>query len=328
MRQLIRDSDRLREIALRILCSRRLNHNVVYNALYRKWIERRARKGLERPESVDIESSSFCNARCIMCAHLQMTRPKGNMAWETFEKVAREAVAWEVPKLFLSGFGEAFLDKQLLAKIRFAKDIGARWVCCLTNGSLLSPDRIEEILTSGLDELSISMDGFSRETFNHIRVGLDFDRIVEGLNQLLEKRKGPKPRIVIQVVLLPENSHEKQLAKNRWAGRVDALVFRQAQGWAGSYSVDSKIFTPHTVENNKLVPCRYLWTQLNVRNNGDVVLCCIDWDSRKVVGNVHQQSLREIWRGPLLQQVRRLHLEGRSTEEPLCRACSNFSVWW
>lgn len=284
--------------------------------------------GLQRPESVDIESSSFCNARCVMCTHPQLTRKKGNMPWDLFEKVAREAVEWGVPRLYLSGFGEAFIDKSLTDKIRFAKDWGAPWIGVLTNGSFLTSEVIERILASGLDELSISMDGFSPETFNRIRVGLDFEKIVAGINRLLDMRLGRKPSVQIQVVLLPDNIGEKERARQMWKGHVDSLVFRQAQNWGGGMEVQAAGFTPHTVENNKLAPCRYLWTQLNVRDNGDIVLCCIDWDNKKVVGNVRTQSLKEIWQGEPLEAVRRLHREGRSAEEPLCKHCSYFSVWW
>lgn len=328
LRERIRNSDRLRETVLRVLASKRLNRNPLYRALYKVPMRRRMRAGLERPESVDIESSSFCNARCIMCTHPRMTRKKGTMTWETFEKVVREAVDWGVPRLYLSGFGEAFIDKRLADKIRFAKDLGAPWVGVLTNGSLLSDDVIERILSSGLDELSVSMDGFSPETFNRIRVGLDFEQVAGNVTRLLERRQGRRPKVQIQVVLLPENLHEKEQAKQLWGGRVDSLAFRQAQNWAGGMETDSKVFTPHTVENNKLVPCRYLWTQLNVRDSGDVVMCCVDWDSEHIVGNVHEQSLRDIWRGFCLTRLRHLHLEGRSREEPLCEKCDYFSVWW
>lgn len=328
LRERIRNSDRLRQTALRILASKRLNRNPLYRAVYNVQIRRRMRAGLRRPESVDIESSSFCNARCIMCTHPRMSRPKGIMAWETYEKVVREAVDWGVPRLYLSGFGEAFTDKTLPDKIRFAKERGAPWVGVLTNGSLLSDEMIERVLASGLDELSISMDGFSPETFNKIRVGLDFEQVVGNVNRLLERRQGRLPKVQIQVVLLPENLHEKDKAKQLWRGRVDSLAFRQAQNWAGGVEIHSDLFTPHTVENNKLVPCRYLWTQLNVRHNGDVVMCCADWDSEHVVGSVHEQSLREIWRGFCLTRLRQLHWEGRSAEEPLCEKCDYFSVWW
>jgi len=328
LRERIRNSDRLREVALRVLASGRLHHNRLYRAVYRRQIDRRMRAGLERPESVDIESSSFCNAKCIMCTHPLMTRKKGNMSWELFEKVVREAVQWGVPRLYLSGFGEAFIDKTLPDKIRLGKDLGAPWVGVLTNGSLLTEAGVARVLASGLDQLSISMDGFSPEIFNRIRVGLDFDEVVAGVNRLLDKRQDRRPEIQIQVVLLPENIHEKAKAKEMWKGRVDSLVFRQAQNWGGGTAVEPTGYTPHTVENNKLVPCRYLWTQLNVRHNGDVVLCCIDWDSEKVLGNVKEQTLREIWSGPALEAARKLHREGRSTEEPLCKNCSYFSVWW
>lgn len=327
-RDWVRNSGKLRELTLRLLSSERVHMNPVYRSIYRRQIERRMRAGLERPDSIDIESSSLCNAKCVMCAHSRMTREQGNMPWEIFEKIAREAVEWDIPRMYLSGFGEALIDKTLPDKVAFAKQLGAPWVGVLTNGSLLTESTVERLLESGLDQLAVSMDGFSPETFNTIRVGLDFNQVVGNINRLLNQRKGSLPRIQIQVVLLPQNRNQKRQARRMWSGKVDSLVFRQAQNWCGAVEVSSGQFTPHTVGKNKLVPCRYLWTQLNVHHNGDVVLCCADWDNRKVIGNVKDQSLRGIWRASSIEAVRELHRQGRHADEPLCRNCSYFSVWW
>ncbi len=331
LRQRIRNSDALRESILRLLASKWLNRNGIYRSIYRRQILRRAQAGLIRPESVDIESSSFCNAKCIMCTHPQMTRKKGNMPWEIFEKAVQEAVAWGVPRIYLSGFGEPFIDKTLTRKIRRTKELGAPWVGCLTNGSLLSEKTVDEILESGLDEIAISMDGFSPETFNRIRAGLDFDQVTAGVTRLLTRRAGrPLPKVQIQVVLQPGNIHEKEKAKRLWAGKADQLAFRQIQSWGGAVNPEETgaLFSPNTVENNKLYPCRYLWTQLNIKDNGDVTLCCLDWDAKMIVGNIREQSLQQVWRSPRLEQIRKLHLENRIAEVPLCKDCDFFSVWW
>jgi radical SAM protein with 4Fe4S-binding SPASM domain len=56
--------------------------------------------------------------------------------------------------------------------------------------------------------------------------------------------------------------------------------------------------------------------------NGDVLLCCMDWRRRVVLGNVRKQSLREIWLGDRYQHYRQLHEEGRVNELELCSTCS------
>lgn len=333
IRETVRNSDRLRDLAMRWLVARPVRNNPFYRRLYERRIRNRMRAGLERPESVDIESSSFCNARCIMCTHPQMSRKKSNMSWETYEKVVREAVEWGIPRILLSGFGEAFIDKKIIDKVRFAKELGAPWVGCLTNGSLLSEETTGRLIESGLDELSISMDGFSPETYNAIRVGLDFDEVVANVNRLLETRRNGKPAVRIMIVVMPQNQHEKSRAKALFGGRVDHLSFRHAQNWGGDLGGSEAeaapdLFTPHTVENNRLYPCLYLWTQLNVHSNGDVVPCCIDWDNKMIAGNVREESLKEIWRGRALEGIRRAHEKGQMEKIPLCQDCNFFSVWW
>src|SRR5205814_7213686 len=55
--------------------------------------------------------------------------------------------------------------------------------------------------------------------------------------------------------------------------------------------------------------CDHPWTHFEVNNpNGDVTMCC---DNNKVLGNVHENTLEEIWNGKAYQEIRqRMRDEG------------------
>jgi MoaA/NifB/PqqE/SkfB family radical SAM enzyme len=76
-----------------------------------------------------------------------------------------------------------------------------------TNGILLNEERLYTLVSSGLDNISISIDGFA-ENFDRAR-GSDglFDRIVENikkLNQVKKELNSTKPTLTIKTVLLEE----------------------------------------------------------------------------------------------------------------------------
>ena len=71
----------------------------------------------------------------------------------------------------------------------------------------------------------------------------------------------------------------------------------------------------------KLV-CPFPFYELAVKANGDVTVCCVDWRGDLTVGNIHFESLQDIWAGPRLAELRRVHLEGQRSKLVACRDCN------
>jgi radical SAM protein with 4Fe4S-binding SPASM domain len=62
--------------------------------------------------------------------------------------------------------------------------------------------------------------------------------------------------------------------------------------------------------------------------NGDVVLCCDDWNHSTVLGNLKEQTIEEIWNGEKLRNIRKAHINGEFYKVRLCSECNKKSVWW
>jgi radical SAM protein with 4Fe4S-binding SPASM domain len=71
-------------------------------------------------------------------------------------------------------------------------------------------------------------------------------------------------------------------------------------------------------------PCRMLWKNLTVYYNGQVSPCCYDAEGELIVGNVLNQTLREIWNGSPLKNLRDLHLASKWDKIPACSRCRNW----
>ena len=68
--------------------------------------------------------------------------------------------------------------------------------------------------------------------------------------------------------------------------------------------------------------CEIPYHKMYVLYNGDVVLCCMDWRRSVVLGNLHKQTIREVWDSDGYRHTRRMLEEGRSGEMKLCNTCS------
>jgi radical SAM protein with 4Fe4S-binding SPASM domain len=164
------------------------------------------------PAFAQIEPMPSCNLACRMCAVSQ--RPGGSDIANGALSLARFR-QWldELPQLReiqLQGLGEPMLNPALFDMIRLAKARGLR-VGTNSNLTLLTPRRAVECVTSGLDELSVSTDGATRATYEHIRVGASFDKLLRNLDRLVAARRAANsasPQIRLVMVLMRHNVDE------------------------------------------------------------------------------------------------------------------------
>jgi MoaA/NifB/PqqE/SkfB family radical SAM enzyme len=150
-----------------------------------KWLRGRA---AARPfEAFQIEVTSRCNLKCVMCpvAALADEWSPRDMAWQTFERIAQafERVQW----LHLQGWGEPLLHKRFFDMAARAKSAGCR-VGFTTNGTRLSRANSERVLALGIDLMAVSIAGACAATHEAIRVGSDFAKLLENLRAFVALR--------------------------------------------------------------------------------------------------------------------------------------------
>lgn len=130
------------------------------------------------PIKLDIENVSRCNFRCTMCVVPDWHKGKraDDMPLESFKRLIDEQ--YGLLEIKLQGVGEPLLQRDdFFEMIRYAR---ARhiWVRTTTNASLLHlKDHARRLIDSGVNEVQISIDGASKETFETIRVGSVFEQV-------------------------------------------------------------------------------------------------------------------------------------------------------
>lgn len=317
-----------RRAAYRILKAPWLNRNPIYRHAYRKRIKRVIQRYSNFPRTVSLETSAFCNARCVMCTYPAMKRTKGCMSWSLFADAVDECARCGLETLYLSGFGEPLTDKELAAKVAYAHSKGL-WTSIVTNASLLDERRTKELIKAGLDEVNISIDGFTPEVYNKIRIGLDFDVVAENIRRLSRLKLGGKPALNLEMVLIGSNWDQVAIARRDWGAIVDSIVVRQPQDWIGGIELEQEVYTPHRGRRRRFwPPCIYPFTQLSVYWDGTVPICCLDYEAEGWVGRFGKESLAQIWQDQAINHYRKRHLAQDGRLPSPCNRCSYFSVWW
>ena len=136
------------------------------------------------PRFASVETTMYCNLRCPMCLQYQngttVTGP--HMRMDDFETVAH-ALFPVIERFQPSVSGEPLMSKNLDRMLELAGAYGVR-VEYYTNGTLLVDRVIERVLPT-LGRLIVSFDGATKETFEYLREGAEFEQVLANLERLM-----------------------------------------------------------------------------------------------------------------------------------------------
>ncbi len=288
------------------------------------------RRYLERPEELDIEVTSLCDADCIMCPRRSMRRQQGPMDLNLFRKIVDEALELGVKELHLNGYGEISTLKNYREYISYIRD-KSRTVKIIinSNGMRMHEDLAAFYVEMAVNVVNVTIDGATAETFESIRKHLKLDQVEGNVKRLIQIRNEAKkrfPMVLVQMIHMPQNQHETELFMAKWKGVAD---------YAGISGVVSRLGSVKFVqlEDGKSwqqTPCFYLWRQMPVWSDGTVALCCDDWDGKGKQGNLNTSTIKEIWTSAKRQKLREIHVAKQASNIKLCDDCRQprKGPWW
>lgn len=272
------------------------------------------------PLHLDIELSGICNLKCKNCFQNKLlTAPLGLMDMGLFKRIITEGAQKGLCAIKLQIRGESFLHPGLFECIEFAKAMGVMDTQITTNGTLLNTGTIQKVLDSGLDGIIFSADTHHTDNF----VSNDRpSRIEAAINELLARRKetsSKKPWVRIQSSIASLDKASFESAKTRIREKyplADIHVVSRLYDFRYDHDVFDDLHTSYDMG-----PCSYLMHRLAVFWNGDVTVCCSDYNNRFNLGNVNDSSIEDIWKSEKLNRFRELHLSGKRTLMDVCKHC-------
>jgi MoaA/NifB/PqqE/SkfB family radical SAM enzyme len=172
---------------------------------------------LGRPFGLLVDPANGCNLHCPGCVHTPGGKyafhwDKGILSEELFKKLLRLYAPYATHLLFFN-YGEPFINKNTPKFISQAKKYRL-YTSLSTNLSL--PIDFEAVVKSGLDYMTLSIDGASEETYKKYRLGGRFGLVCENVKKLAEARRklnSKTPYIVWQFLIFDHNKHEIERAK-------------------------------------------------------------------------------------------------------------------
>jgi len=253
------------------------------------------------PQGVIIEPTNFCNLRCGHCSARVNEEKRGYMDYGFYTRILDSNP--QITCLMLSRYGEPFLHPRIFDMIAYAKRKNV-YVFLYTNGALLSDKVCDMILASGLDEIFFSLEGIG-EVYEKNR-GIPYGELKSNIEYLLKKREflGSNLMVGINAARIGDADRNIGMLRDEWAGRVDYIDTEPLIG---------------TKSHRRHKSCRTLWRNAVIRWDGVVFPCCIDMNSSLAIGDLNNNTLKEIFNGPKATALRRSHLKKRFP--PVCETC-------
>jgi len=295
------------------------------------------------PISIAIEPTTSCNLRCPECPSglRSFTRPTGMLQSDLFKKTIDE-LADTLSYLTFYFQGEPYLHPQFLELVQYAASRKI-YTATSTNAHYLTDEMAKKTIESGLDRLIISIDGTTQDTYEAYRVGGKLDKVIEGAKNIIRWKKELKsitPFVVFQFLVVRPNEHQIEavykLAKEIG---IDHVALKTAQIY--DYKNGSELIPTidkysryqkmddgtYSIKNELLSHCWKMWQSCVITWDGKVVPCCFDKDAHYVMGDLTQQSFKEIWQSEKYNSFRASILRSRNEIE-MCKNCTEGTKVW
>lgn len=286
----------------------------------------------EFPLQLDFELNYSCNLKCPMCTwSLEAGAGKGKKDWFPFEKfkeIVSHGVTRGLRALDMTFVNEPLIRRDLAEFISYAHSAGVVDIGFNTNGMLLNASVIRRLIASGLTRIQFSIDAFSSESYDKVRTGGNYNKVVKNILNFLELRKemaSDLPLVCVSFVKQRDNDGELENFVAYWESKVDYLLIREYLNPVlpshGGYEEKSGMFSElrHFTGEFK---CTKPWQRMIVRYDGTLLPCCTFQGVYLPMGNIFEQPIETVWKSAQMRDLRRMHKEGRFYDNPICKACA------
>ena len=296
---------------------------------------------LQMPFGLYVDPSNFCNFKCICCPRNFSDFQKyagafKHMELDLFMKIIGELHDWgRLRVLRLYYLGEPLLNPNFDEMVRMAASYNvAERIEITSNGSMLKEKHCRELIdiagkTDTPIYFRVSIYSVIQERHTEItKSSISIEEIKNNIVRLRQMRdlagiKNP----IIYVKMIDALSDENNLFLEMYHNIADELAIEEAHNWSG-YEERELLGNLYKEKRPGLIKpqksrkaCSRPFFSLAINTDGSVVCCCVDWTRSTKIGNVREQTLKEIWNSDSLKRIQVMHLEGKRHLNEACRNC-------
>lgn len=257
-----------------------------------------------------------CPCRCVHCP-VGITQPKErkekfgdiSISLELFRKVVLEMSTYPHSTLRIHGVGDPIFWNGLADALYFSQEHRVRtWLFT----SLVTSDiSLLEMLAQHCDIIEISLNSYDETNYKKSKGIPGFSQVIKNLETLKTSCRNNRlsTRIIVSRVESEDKSYDEAFV-HFWqhSDLVDDAFIRSYHDY--NHTLENKFREPQ----GKIVPCLVHWSRFNIDCDGSAVICFNELfkgryaNESLILGNIQDQTIKEIWHDEKLNQVRRAQL--------------------
>jgi radical SAM protein with 4Fe4S-binding SPASM domain len=270
-----------------------------------------------------------------MCLNSVDKRERRHLGLDELKKIIKDIPF--IKKISLVGAGEPLMNPELFSMLAYAKSQGIA-VGFATNGLLLDNESCGKIINTGVDWLNLSLDSPHKHSYENIREGAEFEKVIGNIDNLIKLRgKNKSPLISLWFVIMEDNFQELpemiDLAKRLKINRVLAqlghswsnnrlknyikglyndrfqsglrIILRETKRRALRNGVSFSYVNIPDISSGRA--CKWPWKSCYITAEGYVTPCCLHGTDPTFInfGNLFKDSFATIWNSAGYQDFRR-----------------------
>lgn len=256
-----------------------------------------------KPIQINIEPTNVCNLHCSFCPRDDLQRPKGYMDFDFFkETIDKNHKFMNKSEIHLYVFGESMLHPKIYDMIAYMKKYNLK-IQLNTNATLMNEERSRKLIDSGLDKLYFSIDDETDKTQDSFET---FMRV---------RGNGKAPQVIAGI--LTDTQEDTTPYEN-----ADKIYWSPRHNFAGGINLDT--FSDLRNSGLKKQGCYFPFYMMVVDWQGKVTVCCKDYNFKLTVGDIHNETLQEVWNSRTMQNLRRTFFN--DNEPSICTGCSDLYI--
>jgi len=265
------------------------------------------------PRIFAVETVLGCDLHCPECALGGgfITRKKGMITFEQF-KIIADKIQPFCEYLYLHIWGEPLLNNDIFKMIEYASAFTKTNIS--TNGKALTEEKAKKLISSGVTDILVSIDGVSQEIYEQYRVGGSSDKAFSALKilQRLNLEYGNKVNIIPQFIVFKHNQHEMKAFCEFCSSIALQPSFKAPYIRANSRYQNSdnpQYVRPSYPDIESLKQamsknCKNPREVFTILLDGSCVMCCYDHNGVTNYGNIYSQDVMDIWNSPKYRKDR------------------------
>jgi len=232
---------------------------------------------------------------------------------DVYKKVIDEGVEKGLYAVHLTGHdGEPTMHKELPEMIDYARRKGIVDIYTHSNAVILHKrNLIDRIIDAQPHRIVFSVDSPVKETYESIRVGANYERVVDNIRRFIKRRneKGYRfPIVKVQMVVMEKNAHEVDLFKKIFIDEIgaDVIGYTEYLDYNELNSDNnSGVKSATKGERKSDYICDYPYRRIRLDQSGLVYACLVGMEHK--LGDSSKSSISSMWNGDRINDLRKKH---------------------